>query len=98
MDTKKLTDKEELVNLLSKKLDTTKTNALTILNSFTDVLVDMLIKNKKVRLDKVGIFEIIRTKSRIATNPRDITKQVQVPEKNRATFKASKTLKDEINS
>ncbi len=68
-----------------------------IIEDFIELIIDNLIKNKKVKISNFGTFFLKRKKSRIGRNPK--TKETKIiTERNVITFKVSKEFKNYINS
>ena len=68
-----------------------------IFEDFFYLILEELIKNKKVKIPKFGTFQIRFKKSRIGRNPKTLEKKI-ISERNVILFKPSKELKNFINS
>ena len=68
-----------------------------LLEDFLSIILENLIKNKKVKIPKFGTFSIRHKKSRIGRNPRTLEKKI-ITERNVILFKPSKDLKNFINT
>ena len=68
-----------------------------LLEDFLSIILDELIKNKKVKISKFGTFSIRFKKSRIGRNPKTLEKKI-ISERNVILFKPSKELKNFINN
>ncbi len=88
--------KKELVNSIYMQLGFSKKISENIVEDFIDLIVDNLIKDKKVKISNFGTFFLKRKKSRIGRNPKTKEKKV-ITERNVITFKASKDFKNYIN-
>ncbi len=67
-----------------------------LLEDFLSILLNELIKNKKVKIPKFGTFILRYKKSRIGRNPKTLEKKI-ISERNVVLFKPSKELKNYIN-
>ena len=67
-----------------------------ITEDFRNIIIDILIHAKKVKISNFGTFFLKRKKSRIGRNPKTKEKKV-ISERNVITFKASKEFKSYIN-
>ena len=67
-----------------------------LLEDFLSILLNELIKNKKVKIPKFGTFILRYKKSRIGRNPKTLEKKV-ISERNVVLFKPSRELKNYIN-
>ena len=68
----------------------------TLLEDIFEIILQNIIKNKKVKIAKFGTFELRNKKRRIGRNPK--TKQEKtISERNVILFKASKEFKKFIN-
>ena len=67
-----------------------------LLEDFLSILLNELIKNKKVKIPKFGTFILRYKNSRIGRNPKTLEKKI-ISERNVVLFKHSKELKNYIN-
>ena len=67
-----------------------------LLEDFLSILLNELIKHKKVKIPKFGTFILRHKKSRIGRNPKTLEKKV-ISERNVVLFKPSRELKNYIN-
>ncbi len=67
-----------------------------LLEDFLSILLNELIKNKKVKIPNFGTFILRHKKSRIGRNPKTLEKKV-ISERNVVLFKPSRELKNYIN-
>ena len=70
--------------------------AESLLEDFLSILLNELIKNKKVKIPKFGTFVLRYKKSRIGRNPKTLEKKI-IRDRNVVLFKPSKEFKDYIN-
>jgi len=68
----------------------------TLLEDILEIILNNIIKYKKVKISKFGTFILRKKKQRIGRNPK--TKEIKViNERNVILFKASKEFKNYIN-
>lgn len=84
--------------MLTKLADATgfkKKEVQTVLDAQNDLLYKLLKKDKKFKLQGLGIFAVKRRKARTARNPQtgDL---VKVPAKTVVRFRVGKDLKDSV--
>ena len=88
-------NKTELVAVVAEKSGLTKKDAERVVNATFETIATQLVKNEKVQLCGLGIFEGKARDARVGRNPH--TKEaIQIPASKVPAFKASKTLKDRI--
>ena len=88
--------KKEIINSIYMQLGYSKKISENLLEDFLSIILENLIKNKKVKIPKFGTFSIRHKKSRIGRNPRTLEKKI-ITERNVILFKPSKDLKNFIN-
>tara|TARA_Y100000816_G_C25917107_1_gene478276 strand:+ start:355 stop:651 length:297 start_codon:yes stop_codon:yes gene_type:complete len=88
--------KKEIVNSIYMQLGYSKKICENLLEDFISIILDELIKNKKVKIAKFGTFTIRYKKTRLGRNPKTL-KQTLISERNVILFKPSRELKLFIN-
>tara|TARA_A100001035_G_C27731156_1_gene476812 strand:- start:616 stop:912 length:297 start_codon:yes stop_codon:yes gene_type:complete len=88
--------KKEIINSIYMQLGFSKKIIENLLDDLLSILLEDLIKYKKVKISKFGTFTVRNKKSRIGRNPKTLEKKI-ITERNVILFKASKELKDFIN-
>ena len=88
--------KKEIVNSMYMQLGFPKKVCENLLEDFLSIILEELIKFKKVKVAKFGTFLIRHKKSRIGRNPKTLEKKI-VSERNVVLFKPSKEFKEFIN-
>ena len=89
--------KKEIINSIYMQIGFSKVISETLLEDIFDILLQNILKHKKVKISKFGTFELRYKKQRVGRNPK--TKQEKtVSERNVILFKASKEFKKFINS
>ena len=89
--------KKEIVNSIYMQIGFSKKIIENLLEDFLTILIDELIKNKKVKILKFGTFVLRHKKSRIGRNPKTLEKKI-ISERNVILFKPSKNLRKYINT
>ncbi len=68
-----------------------------LLEDILGIILDNIVKNKKVKISKFGTFTLREKKQRIGRNPK--TKEIKlISKRNVILFKASKEFKEYINN
>tara|TARA_B100000282_G_scaffold67773_1_gene45725 strand:+ start:305 stop:598 length:294 start_codon:yes stop_codon:yes gene_type:complete len=88
--------KKEIINSIYMQMGFSKNISENLLEDFLSILLNELIKNKKVKIPKFGTFILRYKKSRIGRNPKTLEKKI-ISERNVVLFKPSKELKNYIN-
>ena len=88
--------KKEIINSIYMQLGFSKKIIENLLDDLLSILLEDLIKYKKVKISKFGTFTVRNKKSRIGRNPKTLEKKI-ITERNVILFRASKELKDYIN-
>ena len=89
--------KKEIINSIYMQLGFSKKICENIFEDFFSIILEELIKNKKVKIPKFGTFQLRFKKSRIGRNPKTLEKKI-IPERNVILFKPSKDLLKFINN
>ena len=88
--------KKEIINSIYMQLGFSKKISENLLENLLSIILDELIKNKKVKIPKFGTFINQKKKERFGRNPKTMEKKI-ISERNVILFKPSKELKDFIN-
>tara|TARA_B100001989_G_C24319375_1_gene354399 strand:+ start:10 stop:297 length:288 start_codon:yes stop_codon:yes gene_type:complete len=88
--------KKEIINSIYMQLGFSKKICENLLEDFFLILLEELIKNKKVKISNFGTFILRYKKSRLGRNPKTLEKSI-ISERNVILFKSSKELKKYIN-
>ncbi len=88
--------KKEIINSIYMQLGFSKKISENLLEDFLTILLDEIIKSKKVKIAKFGTFILRHKKSRVGRNPKTLEKKI-ISERNVILFKPSKDFKDYIN-
>ena len=89
--------KKEIINSIYMQLGFSKKVSENILEDLLTIILDELVKHKKVKIPKFGTFVLRFKKSRIGRNPKTLEKKL-ISERNVVLFKPSKDLKKFINN
>ena len=89
--------KKEIINSIYMQLGFSKKISENLLEDFLTILLDEIIKTKKVKIPKFGTFILRFKKSRIGRNPKTLEKKI-IPKRNVILFKPSKDLLKFINN
>ncbi|OIP75878.1 MAG: DNA-binding protein HU [Parcubacteria group bacterium CG2_30_36_21] len=87
--------KEDLIEVLAKKVCCSKKEAVDCLNTVLDEIKGSLAKGKDVILTGFGTFKVSKRKARIGRNPQTGA-TLKIPAKTVPRFKAGKGLKDAV--
>ena len=89
--------KKEIINSIYMQIGFSKKIIENLLEDFLTIIIDELIKSKKVKISKFGTFILRHKKSRIGRNPKTLEKKI-ISERNVILFKPSKNLRKYINT
>ena len=89
--------KKEIINSIYMQLGYSKKITENLLEDFLSILLEELIKSRKVKIHKFGTFILRYKKSRIGRNPKTLEKKI-IAERNVVLFRPSKELKEYINN
>ena len=89
--------KKEIINSIYMQIGFSKKVSENILENLLTIILDELVKHKKVKIPKFGTFVLRFKKSRIGRNPKTLEKKL-ISERNVVLFKPSKDLKKFINN
>tara|TARA_B100001250_G_scaffold308367_1_gene270269 strand:- start:580 stop:864 length:285 start_codon:yes stop_codon:yes gene_type:complete len=88
--------KKDIINSIYMQLGFSKKICENLLEDFFLIIIDNLIKYKKVKIAKFGTFTLRTKSSRIGRNPKTKESKI-ISERNVVLFKPSKELKFNIN-
>lgn len=88
---------KELISTLSSKLNLTKEEVSTLLETFTNSCKEQLLDNNIIGFQSFGTFEVRKKEERISVHP--VTQiRTLIPPKLVVTFKQSNILKEKLNT
>ena len=88
--------KKEIINSIYMQIGFSKKISENILDDFLDIILENLLKNKKVKISNFGTFILKKKNKRIGRNPKTKEEKI-ISERNVILFKPSKELKNYIN-
>ena len=89
--------KKDLINAVYMQIGYSKKITENLLEEFFELILNNLIKHKKVKISKFGTFSIKEKKPRIGRNPKT-KKEVLISARKVLIFKSSKELQKLVNS
>ena len=89
-------NKTQLIEAIAASANLKKKDAEAALNAFTTVVADALKKGDKVQLIGFGTFEVKSVAAREGRNPKT-GEVIKIEASKKASFSASKVLKDQLN-
>ena len=93
---KKNFTRKDLSNSIYKRLGFSKNFSSTIVDDFFEILIQHLVKFRKIKISSFGTFEVINKKERIGRNPK--TKEVaKITSRKVVKFRPSSIFKKKIN-
>lgn len=88
--------RDDLIDYVSKDLDTTKADANLIVESVTRGIAELSRRHSLVRVPNLGNFRVLMTGAREGRNPRT-GEIVAIAPGRRISFRAAKSLKSSVN-
>ena len=93
---KKTLTKKDLANTINNKLGYSKEEAKSFTQVFFNSIITNIVKEKKLKITKLGTFSVIKKKPRMGRNPKT-KEEALITERYVISFKFSKLLRDKIN-
>ena len=88
--------KKDLVNLVYMQVGFSKIISESIIDEIFSLIIESLIKEKKIKFSKFGTFSLRLKKSRIGRNPKTKEKKI-ISQRNVVLFKPSNEFKNFLN-
>ena len=88
--------KKEIINSIYMQIGFSKRISETLLEDILELILNNIIKHKKVKIAKFGTFILRKKNQRIGRNPKTKENKI-ITERNVILFKASKEFKEYIN-
>lgn len=88
--------KADLVDVMAKEADITKTAAALVLDAYVDAVTKELKKGGKIGLVGFGTFSVSKRKAREGRNPKT-GETIKILAKKVVKFKAGKELAEKVN-
>ena len=93
---KKTLTKSILASRINTKLGYSKEESKEFIDVFFDSIKNNLLKEKQIKISKLGTFNLIRKKQRIGRNPKTGEEAI-ISERNVVSFRFSRLIKEIIN-
>ena len=90
--------KAELAEKLAAKLNISKREAETMLDTVVEMIIGELKQGGEVVLTGFGAFSVKQRAARAGVNPQNPTEKIQIPAVKVPKFKAGKALKDALKN
>jgi len=87
--------KQDLAEIISKNLETSKKQSLETVNELFEEMTKKLSKGEEVNIAGFGIFRVVKRAARTGINPKTGEK-IKIPAKTVVKFRPSKTLKEAV--
>lgn len=89
-------NKAELIDSIACKTELSKKDVTSVIDTFTDVVVDQLREGNKVQLYGFGYFEVMDQKERVVIN-KETGEEKIIPAKKNPKFRISTSVKNILN-
>lgn len=83
----------ELIGIVAKNTGTTKKQTKTTVNVMLSVMADSLRAGQNITITGFGTFRVVTRSARSGRNPQN-GEVIQIPERRKVMFKASKQLRN----
>ena len=94
---KKNFTRKDLSNSIYKTLGFSKNFSSTIVDDFFEILIQQLVKFRKIKISSFGTFEVINKNERIGRNPKT-KEEVKIISRKVVKFRPSSIFKKKINN
>ena len=85
--------KSQLVEVLAAKLSITYSESERYLNTFINLVYEVLSKDGEVNISGFGKFKVSHREARLGVNPRQPDQKITIPKLNTVKFVAGETFK-----
>ncbi len=89
-------NKQEIIKKIAEKMGITQVETKKLFDAAFDVLTDLLSKGDSFTEQGFGTFSVVKLEKRKGFNPL-LEKWMMLPPKLKPKFKASESLKEEVN-
>ena len=89
--------RDEIAEAIQKDFGFNRKLCLDIVNDITDIIIEGIQRDQKVKIHNFGTFKLNKKNSRIGRNPKT-KEEFNISSRNVITFKASKILLKYINN
>ena len=93
---KKNFTRKDLSSSIYKELGFSKNFSSTIVDDFFEILIQQLLKFRKIKISSFGTFEVINKKERIGRNPKT-KEEAKITSRKVVKFRPSLIFKKKIN-
>jgi len=87
--------KSQMIAAIAEESKQSKKEVNAVLDAFNEVVIKTLKKDKKVKLQGLGILAVKNRKARIGRNPATGA-EIKIPAKKVVKFRVAKDLKDKV--
>ncbi|HNZ29250.1 MAG TPA: HU family DNA-binding protein [Candidatus Goldiibacteriota bacterium] len=87
--------KSQMIAAIAEESKQSKKEVNAVLDAFNEVVIKTLKKDKKVKLQGLGILAVKNRKARIGRNPATGA-EIKIPAKRVVKFRVAKDLKDKV--
>jgi nucleoid DNA-binding protein len=87
--------KTELIALLAENCEISQATTRNVINGLVDTIIETIKTDKRFALAGLGVFRLVKRAKRVCRNPQT-GEPVKVKAHNVLTFKASKTIKQDL--
>ena len=94
---KKNFKRKDLAEAISKKIGLSKNFSLSFVDNFFNILIEDIIKSKKIKISTFGTFDVISKRERIGRNPKTKV-ETKITSRKVVRFKPSPIFKNKINN
>ncbi|OGE86158.1 MAG: hypothetical protein A3J48_00885 [Candidatus Doudnabacteria bacterium RIFCSPHIGHO2_02_FULL_46_11] len=91
-------NKSEFIDTLAGHMGIARGEAEKMLNSFIDVVTDVLKRGDEVNITGFGAFTVVQRAARMGVNPQRPGEKIQIAASRAPKFKAGKGLKDAVRA
>lgn len=87
--------KSQILTAIAEKTELKKKDVVAVLAANNEIIVKLLKKEKKAKLDGLGIFRVRQSKARMGRNPAT-GEPIKIKAKTRLRMTVAKALKDQV--
>lgn len=87
--------KSQILTAIAEKTELKKKDVVAVLAANNEIIVKLLKKEKKAKLDGLGIFRVRQSKARMGRNPAT-GEPIKIKAKTRLRMTIAKALKDQV--
>jgi DNA-binding protein HU-beta len=87
--------KSQILTAIAEKTELKKKDVVAVLAANNEIIIKLLKKEKKAKLDGLGIFRVRQSKARMGRNPAT-GEPIKIKAKTRLRMTVAKALKDQV--